>query len=45
MRALCRAVAAVVLAWTMGTVPSCGTMGGGMGHLIDPAVIAESGWM
>lgn len=31
-----RWLAAVALATMAGSLPSCGTMGGGMGHLVDP---------
>ena len=29
-------LAAVALASVAGSLPSCGTMGGGMGHLVEP---------
>jgi hypothetical protein len=31
-----RWLAAVALASMAGSLPSCGTMGGGMGHLVEP---------
>ena len=38
--------AAVTIASMVGSLPSCGTMGGGMGHLVAPAEnAAESAWM
>jgi hypothetical protein len=36
MRAV-KSLVAIVLASLIGTVPSCGTMGGGMRYLVDPA--------
>ena len=41
-----RWLAAVGLASMVGSLSSCGTMGGGMGHLVNPPQIAaESAWM
>ena len=42
-----KGLAALALAWMVGTIPACGTMGGGgMGkYLVDPgAVTGEAVW-
>ncbi len=43
IRRIGKGLAALALAWMVGTIPACGTMGGGMGkYLVDPgAVVAE----
>lgn len=38
-----RWLAAVALASMVGSLPSCGTMVGGMGHLVDPPSSATQG--
>lgn len=35
-----KALVAIVLAGMLGTLPSCGTMGGGMRYLADPPAAA-----
>jgi hypothetical protein len=32
-----RALVAVALTCAISSLPSCGTMGGGMGHFVDPS--------
>ena len=38
-----RWLAAVAIASMVGSLPSCGTMGGGMGHFVDPPSSATQG--
>ena len=36
-----KGLVALALAWMVGTLPACGTMGGGMGkYLVDPGAVA-----
>ena len=40
IKRIVKGLAALALAWTVGTIPACGTMGGGMGkYLVDPGAV------